>query len=795
MSTVATDLQTAFDRHQAGDLPQAERLYREILQSDPGHCEAMHLLGVLAHQTGNHTQAIELIRAAITLAGSPRAMMCCNLGAAYQALGELDAAEEQYRQTIAVQPNYLDAHHNLAAVWAARGQHEQAVTAYQTVLASNPQHRNARLNLGKSLQQLGRMPEAAECFQQVLAEHPHDVEALLNLGTMLGLQDQLESAAEHFQQILQLTPAHPQANFNLGRIRQDQERLDEAVAHYRSAVESAPDHAHAWNNLGVVLKSLKQFGEAESCLRKVLQLNPHDATVHFNLGNVLREQERHQDAIASYRHGLQIQPNHLESYINLGTALTSLGELQAAEAQYRTALKLQPNYIEAHLNLASVLQLQGLLNEAATVYERGLRIDPACESLRSNSLMLDLYLPEKQPGDILERHQQWAERYQDRDSGGEPFRQTFDPQRRLRIGYVSPDFRVHPVGFFIKTILQQHDRAQFELTCYAEQPDSDHVTEGIRNSVDHWRSTFRQADAAVASLIREDEIDILIDLAGHTSGNRLPVFAYRPAPVQITYLGYGTTTGLSTMDYRMTDAVADPVDERNFHTEELLRLPAGILCYSPPEDVPDVSTLPMQQNGFVTFGSFNNLSKLSVPVLDLWAEVLLSVPQSRLILKNRSFADASVRERYRNLFSERGVVADRIELSGPTKTIAEHLALYERVDLGLDPFPYNGATTTCESLWMGVPVVTLRGSQFVGRMTASLLTRVGLTEFITQTPQAYVHMARAWAEAPDRLAQLRRELRPAVANSPLCDQAAYVRDLEALYRTVWQNWCSNSLTR
>ena len=404
--------------------------------------------------------------------------------------------------------------------------------------------------------------------------------------------------------------------------------------------------------------------------------------------------------------------------------------------------------------------------------------------------MLPLYRPEIAADEVFRRHQARGARFANAATSDSSFPHDRNPQRPLRIGYVSPDFRVHPVGFFMESILRRHDRGQFSVTCYAEHAQDDRMTERLRPLVDRWRTTHRRSDEEVCRMIREDAIDILIDLAGHTSGNRLPVFARRPAPVQMTYLGYGTTTGLTTMDYRLTDAVANPPGETGRHTEELLRIPTGMLCFTPPADAPGVSMPPALQTGQITFGSFNNLSKLSEPTLDLWADLLRAIPNARLLLKNRSFADGTVRARFADNFAARNVATSRIELIGPTASITEHLSLYGRVDLALDPFPYNGATTTCESLWMGVPVITLRGSAFVGRMTASLLTTIGLNEFIAETAEQYIEIACRWANDVQKLSELRGNLRTILGRSPLCDEPAYVCQLEHIYQTEWQRWCA-----
>lgn len=792
MTTIATDIQKALDRHKAGDLSQAEQIYRDILRVDAAHPEALHLLGLVAHQSGHHAAAIDLIGRAIQITG-PQPLMSTNLGAAFQAQGDLAGAVSQYQQAIAAAPDYWDAHRNLGTALAAQQKFAEAARCYQHVLDHNPDHHDARGHLGCVLQQMGRLNEAIDCFQQVLTALPNELQTRLNLGTALAQLGRVEAAATHFEQIVQQSPDHEQAHYNLGRICQDRGRLQEAAEHYRIAVANDDTAKDAWNNLGVVLKSLRQHDEAESCFRRLLELDDTSFFAHFNLGNVLRALDRQDEAVECYQRSLQLQPSHVETYINLGAALSSLGDLREAERQFRAAIKVQPNSIEAHINLAAVLQLQGLFSETAEVYRAAQQIAPQCVHVHSNPLMLKLYQPDVGGEEILREHIQWSEKFAPAPARLAPFSNSPDPDRRLRIGYVSPDFRVHPVGFFIETILKNHDKSRFEVCCYAELPDvEDFQTKRIRAQADLWRNTFRKSDERCEQQIREDRIDILIDLAGHTSGHRLGVFGKKPAPVQMTYLGYGTTTGLKTVDYRLTDAIADPPDEPNDHTEELLRLPVGILCYEPPQESLEVAALPQLENGFVTFGSFNTISKLSEPTLATWARLLRSVPDSRLILKNRSFTDQSVRQRYLAMFAEQGIAAERVELLGLTKTIDEHLKLYHRIDIGLDPFPYGGATTTCEALWMGVPVVTLRGQAFVGRMTASVLTRVGLPEWITESHTDYVNLAAWWAESPQKLAMLRQGMREMVARSPLCDQQGYVHGLEDAYRNAWKRWCSET---
>lgn len=353
------------------------------------------------------------------------------------------------------------------------------------------------------------------------------------------------------------------------------------------------------------------------------------------------------------------------------------------------------------------------------------------------------------------------------------------------MGYVSPDFHAHSVAYFIEPVLARHDPAAVETYCYAEVAQPDAFTEHMKTLAAHWRGTFGRSDDEVADMIRNDAIDILIDLAGHTAHNRLAVFARRPAPVQVTYLGYPNTAGLPQMDYRLTDAAADPPGQEVYYTESLVRLPQGFLCYAPPHESPAVGPLPAATGGCITFGSFNALPKMNNEVIALWARVLQSVPGARLILKNKSLQDAKTCERYRQHFHP----PERIELLGWLDDPADHLSIYHRVDIALDTFPYNGTTTTCEALWMGVPVITLAGERHAGRVGLSLLTQLGLTELIAKTPDEYVRLAVALAGNRERLAALRAGLRERMRRSPLCDAQSFTRDLEAAYREMWHKWC------
>jgi protein O-GlcNAc transferase len=367
-----------------------------------------------------------------------------------------------------------------------------------------------------------------------------------------------------------------------------------------------------------------------------------------------------------------------------------------------------------------------------------------------------------------------------------------NPDRRLRIGYVSPDFRTHALAYFFEPILAAHDRGQFEIFAYAELEKPDETTARMRSCVSGWREIGRQNDAEVARQIQADGIDILVDLAGHTAQNRLGVFAYKPAPVQATYLGYINTSGLATMDYRITDAVADPPSEARQTTEELVRLPAGFCCYAPPAEAPTVNDLPLAGNGHITFGSPHNLNKLNDEVIGLWSEILRAIPTARLRIVRKTLRGRETRERLLGQFDRYGNFRDRIDLEWELLPFPRYFEMYHHFDVVLDTFPANGHTITCEALWMGVPVLTLLGGRYAGRMSGSVLQCLGLSEWAAATPEEYIGRAVQVADDPNQLGVLRAALRERMRCSPLCDSLTFTRNLESAYRQMWQRWCAFS---
>lgn len=641
----------------------------------------------------------------------------------------------------------------------------------------------------RALLQSGQLQAARALYEQVCHTDPRDAEAWGALGSLHGMLKEHDAARACCQRAVAIRPDYVEAYNDLGAALVELGRLDEAIACHRRALQIRPRYADAHYNLGNALSARGQLNEAIASYREAVRLRPDDIDAWINLGHTLTTAGFIEQAVAACRQALHMDPNRADAYNNLAVALAAENRLADAEEMYRSATRLNARYVRAWRNLGLLQLDQGRVDEAVADLHRAVALDPGDAEAHSALLFVLNYDPAAPPAAAFAEHQCWGRKLAAHQTEMQQAGVNADPQRRLRVGYISPDFRAHSVAYFIEPVLARHEPETFETYCYADVAQPDAITARLRQRTAHWRDTFGKSDDEVADTIRNDAIDILVDLAGHTAHHRLAVFARRPAPVQVTYLGYPNTTGLPQMDYRLTDAAADPPGREVHYTETLVRLPQGFLCYAPPPEAPAVNPLPASTAGQIIFGSFNALPKVNPEVVALWARVLRSVPDARLVLKNKSLRDAKTCERYRQHFQRHGIPPERIELLGSLNHPADHLALYHRVDIGLDTFPYNGATTTCEALWMGVPVVTLAGDRHAGRVGVSLLTQVGLTELVAGNPDEYVRLAAALAGNRERLAALRAGLRARMRRSPLCDAPSFTRDLEAAYRGMWQKWC------
>ena len=567
-------------------------------------------------------------------------------------------------------------------------------------------------------------------------------------------------------------------------------RLAEAEVWYRRVLAVQPNHADALHLLGVVAHQLGRHDLAVELIRQAIQRNGQAPNYFSNLGEALREQGKLDEAVAEYRQAISIEPDFADAHSNLGIALRERGKLDEAVAAYRQAISIKPDFANAHSNLGNALREQGKLDDAVAAYRQAISIKPDFADAFSNLLLCLNYNDGSTADYLFAAHREWDERYGRQAPRPTAYANGREVGRQLKIGYLSPDFRQHSVAYFVEPLLKAHDRQAVEVFCYAEVMRPDTVTAHLQGLADHWLVTVGLSDDELAARIRTDGIDILVDLAGHTANNRLRVFARKPAPVQATWLGYPNTTGLEAIDYRLVDAVTDPAGEADaWASETLVRLEGGFHCYGGLKGAPEPGVPPCLAAGTVTFGSLNNPVKLSAATLDVWATLLSRLPQARLLLKGKPFSDPGTRALFLARLGKRGVAAERVELMVWLPGAAEHLEMYHQVDIALDPFPYNGTTTTCEALWMGVPVLTLRGDRHAGRVGASLLSQISLPDLIANSVEEYVEIAVALASEPARLMDLRRSLRPRIAASPLCDGRAFARKIEAAFRTMWQHWC------
>ncbi|HVT87787.1 MAG TPA: tetratricopeptide repeat protein [Tepidisphaeraceae bacterium] len=559
----------------------------------------------------------------------------------------------------------------------------------------------------------------------------------------------------------------------------------------RQIVAAQPGNAKAWCHIGTCCLTANRLKEAGQAYEQALRAQPHFPEALNNLAVVHSRLNRVEQAAALFKEAINQRPNWAEPFISLGHLYTNNDRLDDAAQAFRSATLAEPRNAEAHNLLGSVLARMGVMDQARQRFSESIRLNPRYETAHSNLLLALNYDTKITSKELMAEHE-WFDRLHGQGlMPVAPHLNLRDPNRPLRVGYVSPDLRRHAVAWFMLPVFLNHDPKQVQVFGYAQASESDAIAEQFRSRCVGWRVTVGRTDAQIAEQARADGIDILVDLAGHTGGNRLGAFGYRPAPVQVTYLGYPNTTGMSAIHYRLTDAVADPPGEERCHTEELVRLPGTFCCFAPPVDVPDVADLPSIANGYVTFGLLHKMSKFNAPMLDVWAAVMNAVPGSRL-LGFRNTMDRSVRDRWTREFGNRGISADRLILENGSVKDGVHLTLYNKIDISLDALPWSGHATTCESMWMGVPMVTLRGTRHSGRMSASILTALDMPQLIAETPEQFVQIASELAKDRSRLAKMRSELRGRMQASTLCDAAGFTRRLETAYREMCRRWCEST---
>jgi predicted O-linked N-acetylglucosamine transferase (SPINDLY family) len=681
--------------------------------------------------------------------------------------------------------------HDMARRALARGDAKAAVSLLQDALAIQPDAPELWCSLGAAWRHSGDFAQAHTAYTQALQLRPSYPEALSNLGEWHIAQGQPEAALAWFEQALQTAPGFVQARINQTAALFELGRFELARTLAEQIALDEPTSAEACLNLGNVLVHTGKTRQGIKQYQKALELQPQYAEAHFNLSSLLGSRDDQIKAIGYLKRRLEVHGDSMQNMGMLASAYQSAGQLEASEKLCMRMLERQPNNLTALITLGSCLSSGGDSAKALCLYRQVLDQDPTQAGMGSNLLFEHNNVQTLDRAQMFALHRDWAERFETPLLRTPDFAHLRrDPQRPLRIGYVSGDFVRHPVGFLLRDILRYHDKQAFSIHCFSMVIRSDDVLPELRAAADSWEDIFHLSDDEVVELIRAAEIDILVDLSGHTAFHRLTVFALKPAPLQAEWIGYFHSTGMATIDYFITDPFTSPAGSGQLFSEVPLHLPHTRFCYGPPDYAPDVVALPALTKGFVTFGSFNRLPKLTDETLCAWSQIVRAVPDSRLVIKSGALSESLVRERLLARLASLGIEAHRVDLR-EASTHANMLAEYGDIDIALDTFPFNGGMTTLEALWMGVPVVTLAGDTVVSRQTFSALANLGLDQQLAFADwPAYVAGAVQLAADVQGLAELRQQMRTRMAQSPLRDARQFTRDLEALLRRMWRAWCA-----
>ena len=824
-------LAAAIALHQQGQLEPARQGYQAILATDPSSAAAHHYLGLLEHQSGNTSAALQHLRRAAqsegaepfywvnlgnllkdlqrpqeaeeayqhALAQEPGdALALYNLGHLYQLYGRWSDAAAAFGQAVGAQGDFVPAWQKLAAMELRSNRREQALAAAERAVALAPGDAPGWFHLADALGRFGRWSDSQQALERCLALQPQFAEAWNNLGLARKNQGDLAGATAAFEAALQQAPPSDPANAsmaaetcaNLAQLDLDSHHFQAAQQWSSRALALDPGNAQVQFTLGNVLQALGQPEQAASALRLALELQPDFPEALNNLGNILLNLRRHNESIAIFKRAIAQRTDYAEALANLANAQREASYPDLAEQALQEAIRIRPDFAAAHSNLGNAYFDQGKVDMALASYRRGIELGQDDRDFVPNYLFALNYSPSASDADLAAETRRLCQAkfdgLREEPTAMAPKAGAAIGERRLRVGYVSPDLWMHPVARFLLPVLEHHDRSRFEVFAYSSRYLKDGMTTEIARRVEHWREVHQLDDAALAELIRADGIDLLIDLTMYARDCRPALFARKPAPVQITYLAYVGTTGLAAMDYRITDGVLDPPEGPPLpYSEQPLRLPRCWWSFAVPPPVvsiPPVLPPPCLRSRVISFGSLNNFVKVNEGVRELWAQLVASVPGSRLVLHIK---ETRARQGLLEFFAERGVASDRISLIG-YQNGPDYMATYGQIDIALDTAPFAGGTTSFDALWMGLPLVTLAGERSSSRGGASILTSLGRPEWIARSPEEYIAIAQRLASDPQQLATIRSGLRAELQASPLMDNAGFTRELEDLYRQAWE---------
>ncbi|MBL8829238.1 MAG: tetratricopeptide repeat protein [Planctomycetaceae bacterium] len=822
MATLAEAFQIAVSHHQAGRLDDSRDVCEKILAVRPQHPDTLFLMGTISIQKSEFAAAVDTLERAIAAQPS-NDMFRVRLALALRLGNRLEEAVAMLRTVLERQPDLLEAMNLHADIAAQQGQWNEAELLYRRVLQRSPENALVHNALGIVLQSLkkydlavdsyqkalalmpmadtannlanvyvscGDSTVALELYERAIAMRPDFASAHYNRANALRDLNHVSAAAMAYRRTLELCPSLWQAACNLGLLLQDTGEVDEAERLFRAAVAQQPNEADPWNNLGALLMQRGQCDQALVTLRQAIAIRPRFAAAWNNLGNLHKSLGQESDSLECYRQAIDIEPNLTGALINLSGLLKSQGDLDGAEQFARQALISTPDSALAYDALGNALIYQGRIYEAIDAYLSSMQINANDPRAHSNYLFALQYRPGVTLEELKNAHSQWNDAHVGHIVRADRWPMIdINPDRPLNIGLVSADLCYHPIGHLLKRFLGCVDRGQGRLFAYSDRVTHDALTLQLRNSCDKWCDSATLNDEQLAQQIERDRIDVLLDLSGHTGGNRLTMFARKPAPLQASWLGYVGSTGVDAIDFVIADDNLVPDHLVSQYRERVIRLPISSCCYEVPVTAPAVGPLPAQSHGRITFGSFNNFAKVTPQVIETWGKILKRVPSSRLLMKFRGGQCSSVQRYFRDLFEKCGADQERINIQGASP-FGEMLELYNTtIDIGLDPFPYTGGTTTILASYMGVPTITLPGETLASRQSFAVLKALGVEETIVQNLDEYIERAVELSHDQVRLALLRSMLRPRFLESPLANAELLTRNLLASLRAVWREWC------
>ena len=779
----------ALNFHQNGKFENAIDLYRQILNYDINHADSIHYLGIALYQQNKKETGLKYIEESIQInPESPQYYI--NYGLFILQEKQFDKAYEIFNKAYSINKTIPEIHFNLGVVSCKLSKNNEAIIHFKNALNIKPDYAEALTNLGSTYLTTGNIKESIISLKQSMKIKPDLAQTYNTLGNAYKTKGNNNKAIDNYKKAIYYKPDYYEAYNNLSHMYLTNGDNKEAQYYCNKALEIKSDYPHGHLNAGVLQLRFRNYSKSEYHLKKAVSLKDNFAEAYFNLGVLYYNQDKHDLSFDAYKKAIAINPSYKDAYINTAKIMYDKDMYEQAAKLYVEVLKLNPKCQVALSNIAGIFLKQGDIKSSIYYYKKALSIKPDMAALHSNYLFCINYDHEISSEKLFIEHIEYGKIHNKLTENNIKYYNNFVSNKRLKVGYVSSDFSDHPVAYFIEPVLKNHNKSIIEPICYSNVSKPDNITNIIKSHCSKFIDIYGINSEKVSNIIRNDNIDILVDLAGHTRGNSLTVFAHKPAPIQISYLGYPNTTGLKAIDYRLVDNITDP-DQDELYTEKLIRFQNCFLCFSPCYKYPDIKPLPCLNNGYITFGSFNNISKINIEVIRVWSEILKRTTNSKILLKSKAFNDSQIRKRYENFFKKFNINKERIILKGSIISPYEHLNYYNNLDIALDTFPYNGTTTTCEALWMSVPVITIKGNRHASRVGTSLLTYSGFKELIAYDIEDYIKMAVNISTNMEKLIFYRNNIRNKMLSSKLCNAEDFTNEIELIYQSIWKNLVSS----